>query len=124
VAAPAQNQDVEVWRGQPRQFVIPIKKSDGTFLDLTNGSARYMVARSVITKPANAWIDKEPPLELREVGGDDFWCAIVDIDPEDTVDMPAGRWYHELQAIDAENNAQPTTIGEFWLRHALIPPPA
>ena len=49
------------------------------------------------------------------------WTIIIQLDPDDTENVPPGDWYHECEVIDRYGDVVTVTIGTFTVKPALIP---
>ena len=100
-------QRVEMWRGDSRTIRFTITDAVGD--DLTGASARWAMASS---------FDSIVIVEKLSIDGG---CIIVgniidvNLDPEDTIDLNYGTYYHELRIIKASGAVVTASSGEFTL---------
>ncbi len=121
--SPASGQDVTLPIGDSR--TIRIKLLDGSgqpITDITNAVARWWMAKKNTSTGSDIFLKKS----TLSGGGAEFdydgtyYYLVVPILPLDTEHLPAGRWYHEAEIVDADGDEITTTIGKFTLTKTLI----
>ncbi len=122
---PATNQNVIHWQGNTRQiFIGPVTDLQGNFIDLTAAVAvRWWLAKRATSSGPDIFVMKSlfspGGITLQQVSNE--WTIIVQLDPDDTENVPTGNWYHECEVIDSVGRVSTVTIGTFTVKPALIP---
>jgi len=119
---PATNQDITHYKGDDGQIRITAKDADGNAVDLTDATARWWMAKAVTSTGDNILIQKSTAdggIVISEDSG--FWILTIELLPEDTESLTPGKWYHELEVVDAAGDISTMTIGKFILKPTLIP---
>jgi hypothetical protein len=115
----ATNKNVIHWQGNSRQIIIGPVMSDS----VTPTAVRWWMAKRATSKGPDIFVMKS----LNSPGGITLennlgeWTIIIQLDPDDTENVPPGNWYHETEVIDRYARVQTLTIGSFTVNPALIP---
>lgn len=99
--------DFEMHQGTYRRLTITVSGDDGSPMDLTGCSASWSVGGAELEKSS----DVGSILVLDQAvqkGGCQF-----EIVSDDTVDVPPGRYFHQLMVTDSMGNAD--VVLEGWL---------
>ncbi len=132
---PATNQNVIHWQGNTRQiFIGPVLDLKGNYIDLTSAVAvRWWLAKRATSTGPDIFVMKSLVgllgITLQQIPGQPpdsngstvIWNIIVQLDPDDTENVPTGNWYHECEVIDNVGRVSTVTIGTFTVKPALIP---
>ena len=119
---PATNQNVTHWKGDDGQIRITVRDADGNAVDLTDATARWWVGKAVTSIGDDIVIQKGT-----EDGGivitedDGLYTLTIELQPEDTEELTAGRYYHECEVVDAAGDISTVSVGKFVLKPTLIP---
>jgi hypothetical protein len=123
MSGPAE-QSFEIYRGNSRTLSIKLVKSDGTPLDVAASILRYWVGRNNRAKGSDIYLMKfsgDGSITLaKDVDG--FWHALIELSPDDTEDLEAGNFYHELELVDVSDNVTTLMVGKFKLVPTIVDP--
>jgi len=118
---------VTMERGTSREVVIPVTDTAGNPLDLTNGSARFWIGKSVDSTGDDVVVRKDTGvgggIVITESGG--LFTLNVDLAPDDTKNLePRDSYYYESEVTDQNSNVYVIVGGVFELKPSLTAPPA
>ena len=102
------NQNLTTWVGKYRKIEFLVEDVS----DLEGCTAEWAMA---VTEGGEALINKSS--ETSEVGIElDGKYATVILEPEDTEDLEAGAYYHELRIVDSDGHPSTPAIGTITLK--------
>lgn len=118
------DQTITMTRGDDLTVTIPVLDEDGANLDLSGGTARWWVGKTVSSTGTNILIQKSTDaldgITITSASG--LYTLTITIDPEDTEGLKAGNWYHEAEVITSAGKIYTVTTGTFALGADLVSP--
>jgi hypothetical protein len=120
---PATAQDITHYLGDSLAIQLgPVLDADGGFADLAGATARWWMAKSVTATGTDIYVQKSGGNGLVLDGNTaGEWIVMITLDPSDTEDLKAGKFYHECEVVDSSGNVSTVTVGKFTLLPTLIP---
>ena len=117
----ATDQNITMTRGDDLTVTIEVLDSTGANLNLSGGTARWWVGKTVNATGTSILIQKATGgsgITITESGG--TYTLNVTINPEDTEELRAGDWYHEAEVITSGGSVYTVTTGTFALEADLV----
>jgi len=115
------DQTITITRGDDLTVLIPVLDEDGANLDLSGGTARWWVGKTVNSTGANVLIDKSTAdVTMTITSASGLYTLTIPIEPADTEALEAGNWYHEAEVITSGGLVYTVTTGTFALGADLV----
>ena len=99
------NQDITIYSGDYAELEVTVRDQDGNDVGAQGIIARYKVARHPKMQPMILKTLSDG-VSVEEI--DSTLVIKIIINPEDTVNMPSGKYYHEIEIRDS--NQRPFTV--------------
>jgi len=117
----ATGQTITMTRGDDLTVTIPVLDETGANLDLSGGSARWWVGKTVNSTGANVLISKSTAAASMTITEDaGLYTLNIPFVPADTEELKAGDWYHEAEVITSGGSVYTVTTGTFALGADLV----
>jgi len=136
MAGPATDQQVEMWAGDTLTIRIPIKDTDGGYVDLGGATAKWWMGKNAKATGTDVYLKKSSASTMlcddgvtrNQVEIDretDFWVLLVHLKGDDTetgfgTNPKPATYYHEAEVIDADGNIATVTTGQFIIEPTLV----
>lgn len=114
--------DFEMFQGDTRRLNFSLKRVDGTTLDITGATVRWMASK--LKAPG---VFSSTPILTKTIGNgvevtDSFTgLVVVTLEPQDTTQI-SGTLYMELEVVDYDGDVATVFSGTFLVKKALIKP--
>ncbi len=111
---------LDVYRGRDKAFEVSVKDESGHIFPLVGATVCFMVKKSVKDEDEKAVITKssndESEIKMSNpVGG---LCEVC-IKPDDTRNLPVGRYVYEVKVEDANGMLYTVAMDEFIIKHVV-----
>jgi len=110
-------QDFELWQGETKAVYIQVFDDENNFYNITDASVRWKMQMQiyngqqvVLEKSTSDGITIPDPLR---------GLIRIDLQPEDTENMPAGFYYHEAELMESSGAISVITIGRVQLHPSI-----
>jgi hypothetical protein len=115
-------QDVRMWAGDSFTIRIALFDRNGGPLALVPGdTARWWAGKSPAARGSDVYVRKSTSDGIMLETESGQTTLVVELDPEDTADLPPGNHYHEAEIV-VDGRVSTVTTGRFALMDAMIPP--
>lgn len=114
-------------RGTSREIIVPVTDENGVPLDLTNGTARFWVGKSVNSTGADVWLRKDTADNTITITSDGatppLFSLNIAVNPSDTETVePRDSYYYEASVADQAGNEYVVAGDAFELKPSLSAP--
>lgn len=106
----------DIYKGDDRDIEVTVKGPHDENIDPAGASARYHIARNV---DSVALVTKNSPT-IAEV--DSTMEITVSLTSSDTDGLDPGKYYHEVEVVDASGKVFTVMTGNLVIKPALIEP--
>jgi hypothetical protein len=116
-------QNIEHWAGNWRLLHFgPVVDVLGNFVDLNAPTAiRWWLGKKATSTGTDIFVKKALGSGITLTNSSGQWTIHVQLDSDDTENIPAGSFYYELEIIDHQGNVSTAFIGKFKLNAVIIP---
>jgi hypothetical protein len=114
---PATNQNAQMVAGDSKTLAFSCLEADGSAANLAGCTLRWWVGRNPKARGTSVLLKKTTSSGISLASASRVLVAIA---PADTVSLPPGTYYHELEAIDTGGNVDTLARGSLTIEPTLI----